>query len=229
MSVGAFYDDWDQIWGKPGQTSSWQAIGDKQLAPPGPVGNNIPPRSYQESGMPYPPDSKIFTGREPNYTSSVNQPGTGMNRLAEVGMNFGGSNYGMGRMDRYGMGPMMGGMGMGGGMAGGRPGMPGMMGGATPGFGQALSQYARGMQYGPDPTWGGSGGGPDRGTQKGDGLSTLEKIWLGSEIAGTAADIYGGWQEGRRADREYEDEERRRKEGGATFGKYLRDYSEKYG
>lgn len=218
MGKYSFYDENDPTWGTGGQTRS------RATTTPG----------YRPDGMPMTPEYYRSRGSSitPNYSDPNAAPAVGTQRLSEVGPAYTSTAYGTGRMNRYGMGGMS------------APGMSlgSPMGHLAPNrFASALGGMARapGMSFGyqSDPWMDGPGKGDNkpglgaapgtapRGDELGEGLSTLEKIYMGTAIAGGIADIYGGIQEGRRADREYEDEQENQKRKSRLFADALGSYA----
>jgi len=152
--------------------------------------------------------------------------------------------YGTGRLPRYGMGGMTAP-----GMSMGQP--LGHLGAQRFGFDRTGGGVGDGphMGFGPDQYRGGDfglGGGPadETGQATGSTLGDLagkfggalkkaagallpdnmEQAYMLSSIVGTGADIYSGIQEGRRADREYEDEQEQKRRRGKLFGEALMGY-----
>ena len=192
--------------------------------------------AYTDSGMPRNAEAgrrasdKYGVAFRSDYLNDPNAPAIGAANLKEYGpMRM--QQYGPGQMAQRGPGFTMSRTGSGFTMGGSGPGrmgygdaFRGMMPG---GMGMGGGMMGSGMES-VNPAGSLAGGGP--GISEQDGMHPLEKAYLIAAAAGGVADIYGGYQEGKARDREFEAAEReredrreRRKSSGRTFGRMFRE------
>ena len=133
----------------------------------------------------------------PNYMDERGGPEVGPANLKRYGPMFTGSQYGMGRMDRYGIGGMM------------QGGAPAAMGGLTPPRFSEMFQSGS-APYAPEQFAGRGMGG--------QGLGTMEKVALGVGAVGAVSDMYGAWKDRKREDEERERERDRMAKWGDILG-----------
>lgn len=163
------------------------------------AGGTAPVGSFQEGR------DLAAAAAQNRMSSSIHKPKYGPARLEEVGPMFMKNRYGPGMLNH--LGPISGG---------------GQMPSTAPqGFGQAF-RGALGMQRGPALDGGMPGQRMGLPTDTG-GMDPLEIALLAVTAAEAGGNIWANYKEGKQRDREYEDEEKRRKAGGRVFGKAFRD------
>lgn len=129
-------------------------------------------------------------------SASLQRPKYGPDALQEVGPMFMQNRYGPGMLNH--VGPMGGG------------GMPAT---GVQGFGQ---MFRNSVAQSPFPGQTANGGGLG-------GLDGMEWAMLAATLAEAGGNLYAQHKAGKQKDREYEDEEERRKAGGRLFGKMFRE------